>query len=51
MNKRNVPKTIQLKEEWKNGHMSVVDSSGAGTVSFQGTEITLKAFAVAVLFE
>jgi hypothetical protein len=51
VNKRNAPKTLQLKEEWKNGHMSVVDSSGAQTVSFQGTEIALKAFAVAVLFE
>jgi hypothetical protein len=51
VNKRNAPKTLQLKEEWKNGHTAVVDSSGAGTVAFQGTEITLKPFAVAVLFE
>ena len=50
VNKRNAPKTLQLKEEWKSGHMSVVDSSGAPqTVGFQGTEIMLKAFAVAVL--
>jgi hypothetical protein len=52
VNKRNAPKTLQLKEEWKNGHLSVVDSSASPrTVSFQGMEITLKPFAVAVLFE
>jgi hypothetical protein len=52
VNKHNAPKTLQLKEELKNGHLSVVDSSGAAqTVSFQGTEITLKAFAVAIIFE
>jgi hypothetical protein len=51
VNKRNSPKTVRMKEEWKGAHLSVVDSSGpARTANLEGAEIALGPFAVAVVY-
>jgi hypothetical protein len=51
VNKRNSPKTVRMKEEWKGAHLSAVDSSGPPrTANLEGAEIALGPFAVAVVY-
>jgi hypothetical protein len=50
-NKRNAAKTVQLKEEWKDAEVSVVDSSAPPrTMAFGGSSLELGPFAVAVVY-
>jgi hypothetical protein len=50
VNKRNVKRTIRLKEEWKDAEVSVVDSGAAPhTAALRESTIELEPFAVAVV--
>jgi hypothetical protein len=51
VNKRNLKKTVLLKEEWQDAEVSTVDSSAAPhTAALKGTAIELGPFAVAVVY-